>query len=452
MAASGKSATPDVRQAAASSAQEGSWLYQQLRPDSAAANLCLGFRVDGPLQLAALRAAWLAVLQRHEVLRTNLVEVDGRPLQQILPVTGAGLRLLDLTGAAAGEAELWCAKWARRPFQLAHDPLAWLYILRLEPQRHLVLLIAHRAVADERSMSILVRDLSSGYASAVIDGTARVAAAELPVRYCDYVGRQRPPAHQRGVDWWTATLSHRVRAAPPAGPGRPRAVSERAGRLGFRWGAELGRELGRFCLATGHPPAAVLSAGCQAVLPRHGRRRQLEVGIRVAGRCHPDLANLVGPLDDLVVIGTEPTGRRSFAELVAATDRGRRQAIQERSSSLGRWERALGADREPGSLALCDVVIAVADGPPAGLSISDAAVHRFEIHSGALSSDLALRVDRLDTVSGTLGYRTDLLDPAGAAGLLDRLRSLLSAGLREPAARLDELSAREVPAPGSFAG
>ncbi|WP_075907316.1 condensation domain-containing protein [Actinomadura sp. CNU-125] len=70
----------------ASAAQRGLWLEERLRGPSASYALPLGLRLTGPVDAAALDAAFRDVVARHEALRTLLVEgPDGLPVQHVLP-------------------------------------------------------------------------------------------------------------------------------------------------------------------------------------------------------------------------------------------------------------------------------------------------------------------------------------------------------------------------------
>ncbi|MEV1176803.1 amino acid adenylation domain-containing protein, partial [Nonomuraea sp. NPDC049784] len=78
--------------------QQRLWFLDQLEPGSSEFNTPLALRLAGALDVAALSAALDAIVERHEVLRTRLVAVDGVPHQVIDPPSGFGLALTDLSG------------------------------------------------------------------------------------------------------------------------------------------------------------------------------------------------------------------------------------------------------------------------------------------------------------------------------------------------------------------
>ncbi|MEU8033184.1 beta-ketoacyl synthase N-terminal-like domain-containing protein, partial [Streptomyces sp. NPDC049099] len=59
--------------------QERMWFHHQLDPTTTLYNLPGASRYRGPLDVETFRLAWEDLARRHEVLRSNLVEADGRP-------------------------------------------------------------------------------------------------------------------------------------------------------------------------------------------------------------------------------------------------------------------------------------------------------------------------------------------------------------------------------------
>ena len=63
-------------------AQQRLWFLNQLEPESSAYNERSALRLDGPLDITALRGALTAIIERHEVLRTTYAMTDGGESEQ----------------------------------------------------------------------------------------------------------------------------------------------------------------------------------------------------------------------------------------------------------------------------------------------------------------------------------------------------------------------------------
>ena len=76
--------------------QEQLWFLGRLDPTSTAYHLPRAVRLKGPLDVAALREAFAALVARHDILRTTFHDDDGQPRQRVLPVGRFALPLHDL--------------------------------------------------------------------------------------------------------------------------------------------------------------------------------------------------------------------------------------------------------------------------------------------------------------------------------------------------------------------
>ena len=142
-------------------AQQRLWFLNRLEGPSATYNIPIALRLEGDLDVVALEAALADVVARHESLRTIFLEAeDGTPFQEILPAEQARPPLF-IEAVAESELATRLAQGASTAIDLSREiPLrAWL--LRLEPQRHVLLLVLHHIAGDGWSLGPLCRDLGA---------------------------------------------------------------------------------------------------------------------------------------------------------------------------------------------------------------------------------------------------------------------------------------------------
>ena len=65
-------------------AQQRLWFLEEFEPGSANYNIPAAVRLVGRLDKDALQASLNEIIQRHETLRTAILTLDGKPVQQIL--------------------------------------------------------------------------------------------------------------------------------------------------------------------------------------------------------------------------------------------------------------------------------------------------------------------------------------------------------------------------------
>ncbi|GIH66867.1 hypothetical protein Msi02_76840 [Microbispora siamensis] len=436
-----------------SCAQDELWFRQTLVPDSPAHTLCRAYHVRGDLDVAALRSAWRAVVRRHDILRTTLVVVDGLPVQSIAPDGAApeafsdlgAIALLDAAPHAAEAAVAGLgAELAGRPMDLAAGPLARLAVARLAPGEHAVLLLAHEAVADDRSMAILANELSAAYAAEAGGRPAHEVLPPASAQYADYArwqhDRRTTPEFRRLLEWWTARLRPLPpRLSLPADRARPAGPCWRGGIEPFTWTGEA-PALAALAEAEGTTPDIVVLAAFLCLLHRLGGERTVAVGLPVSARPRPEFAGLVGPFRNDLVLCADLSGRPGFREVLRRTARAEREASAHAELPFDQLARALEIDHDPRTPPLCDVMFVRGDAPGRPLALPGLAVREVRVHNGAATADLTLTVGTAaPAVTGFLGYRADLFEPASVRLLLGQLRTLLAAALRDPGLPVDEL-------------
>ena len=133
------------------------------------------------------------IVNRHEVLRTRIVEIDGQPFQEIVPNVTIELPVVDLShlpqDQSTAEAEGLLAEDARQPYNLAEAPLMRAKLLRLDEQEYVFVLNFHHIVCDGSSLVIFYHELATLY-EVFSDGKVS-ALPPLPVQYADYAVWQR---------------------------------------------------------------------------------------------------------------------------------------------------------------------------------------------------------------------------------------------------------------------
>src|SRR5262249_22526073 len=135
---------PDAESYPLSFNQQRLWFLDRLQPGSAAYNLPVALRLQGPLRLAALARALAGVAERQTTLRTVFSGTqgeEGTAVQSILPPSPpAPIPLADLAAlpeeAREGEVRRRLREEASRPFDLERGPLFRFSLLCLGPEDH----------------------------------------------------------------------------------------------------------------------------------------------------------------------------------------------------------------------------------------------------------------------------------------------------------------------------
>ena len=153
------------------------WFLRQLSP-ALPTHVVRALAVDGDLDPAVLQSVVNDMVSRHEILRTNVAEVDGVAVPLTAGSSWLPVRTLDLRGvpvdAADGELRRHVETESRTPFELGSGLLLRVSLVRTgdmkapDPRRraadrHLILVVMHQLVADERTVELLLDELAVRY-------------------------------------------------------------------------------------------------------------------------------------------------------------------------------------------------------------------------------------------------------------------------------------------------
>jgi amino acid adenylation domain-containing protein len=304
-------------------AQRRLWLIDRLEPGTAAWNMPFPLRLRGALDVRALERTLAELVRRHESLRTVFPDVDGEPVQRILPAGPRPLPVVDLRGLPAGAREAasrrLLAEETLRPIQLARGPLLRSTLLRAADDEWALLLTLHHIGSDGWSMNVLLREFAALYGAAVRGEPSPLP--ELPVQYADYAAWQRGwltgDALEAQLAFWRGALA----GAPPLlelPAGRPRSAVQRhrGATRAVLLPTELTGRVQALGMQEGTTPFMTLLAAFAILLARYTGETDVVVGTPIAGRTRPETEGLIGYFLNTLAVRTDLSGDPTFRELL----------------------------------------------------------------------------------------------------------------------------------------
>ncbi|MEV5761071.1 amino acid adenylation domain-containing protein [Streptomyces tendae] len=454
-------AAPRPARVPLSHAQQRLWFLQHLEGPSDAYNVPISLDLTGELDQEALRLALADVVDRHESLRTVVVEDGSGAAHQVVlgrEQTRVPLAVEHLASDAEVDARMRRA--AGYVFDLASEiPLrATLFEVGEgeSTDRWALLLLTHHIASDAWSRGILIRDLVAAYAARTTTGRAP-DLAPLPVQYADYslwqrsvLGSEDDPASEatRQLDHWKRALSGLPEELSlPFDRPRPAVASYRGDRVAFDLPQDVYERLVRVGREQGASLFMVLQAGLAALLTRLGAGTDIPLGTPIAGRTDDALDDLVGFFVNTLVLRTDTSGDPTYAELV---DRVRAESLAAYAHQDLPFERLVEAVNPERSLSRHPLFQTMLSFDNAGRAASHAelaglAVSGRTLGAPAAKFDLSFELaerpagpDRAAGLSCALDYSTDLFDRGTAQDVADRFVRVLTALADDPGRRIGE--------------
>jgi len=433
-----------------SSLQEQLWFLDRLAPGRRAYNVSRTFRLAGPVDVAALERAFGDVVRRHEILRTVFAVDDTGPVQKVLAQGQARLAVDDLRSLPEDRREAEALRRAeetiRAPYDIERGPLVRLQLLRLAEEDHLLVLGLHHTCADGWSRPIFWRDLAAYY-NAHLEGRP-ADLAELPLQFGDFAVWQRrlieSPEFQPHLEYWIEHLRGLQPLELVTDRPRPTTPTFDSDSITTTLDRDVLDGLRALAERSNGTLLMVLLAVFKAVLARHTGQSEIVIGTATTGRPMQELAPLVGPFINILVLRTDVSGDPTFAELLERTKQTTVEAWQHRSVPFEQVVGAVQPERDPSrnplyqvGLQLLDASTSDAVAPPQfqGLQLEEVEV---EVHGHPLELSLTATMGEhgLDLHAD---YATDLFDRARIARLLAHLERVIRAVVADDGLRVSEL-------------
>lgn len=437
---------PELREPVLSPAQRRLWFIARADGPSSAYNIPVAVRLEGALDVAALRGAVADVAARHAILRTVYPDRDGAPYPRVLPSEDCPP---PFTVADVDPSELPRAvddAVGHRFDPVRQTPLrVWLF--RVNAEHHVLVVLLHHIAADGWSIGPFCRDLSQAYG-------ARRRGEEpewdpLHMSYLDYaawhnrlLGSNTAPTElcmqQRA--YWREALSDlpeelrlpydRARLARPTSP---------AGVVDGALGADLHARLVEVARTEHATITMALQASVAVLLHRHGAGIDVPLGGVLSGRGDEALDDLVGFFINTHVLRYDISGDPAFGELLARVRSAHLAAFEHSDLPFDRVVEAVNPSRSVARHPLFQTMVVVQPGAGSGLSLDGVEASRWPVRPTVAKFDLNFTFwERRDTASAPAGiemrleYNQELFDRDTAESLADRLTQLIDGLCRHP--------------------
>nr|QIE08767.1 non-ribosomal peptide synthetase [Nocardia sp.] len=417
--------------------QRRMWFLQTRDTDDTALNICVAYRLTGPLDADRLHAAFDTVVARHDILRTTYgADTDGTPFQVFTTDTRAEWSAHDLAELAESARELRVEVLAQRqfarPFDLGADLPLRASLIRTGADEHVVLFTIHHICWDDDSWAVFFTELNAAYRS----GTA--AAADT-VQFAALAPTAEPA--EDDVAYWREAL--RPLPEPLELPGSAAANPRRhAERRTHRLPADIVTRTEQFAREQAATPFMVLLAGFDALVHRYTAADDFLVSIPVTDRPAGTEA-LIGYFGNTLLLRAGIGDRDDFAALVAAVRDTCTEAFARRGVGIDRVVREANPDRVAGRDGLDQLVrlgFSVRKSAD-GFAIDGVTSTQLELGAAGAQVPLAFAVvlDNDGTAVVEAEYQTDVLSEALVDQLLVHFGQLLDSALRDPRRRLGDL-------------
>ena len=422
--------------------QESLWFIDQLE-GSRSYHLPMAVKIVGKVNLDALNNSLKSLLDRHEVLRSVIVEKKGYRHQYPLSADNWDLNLVDVVGFQSEERlQNELAKFIGIPFDLTKDFMLRATLVKVSPSEHVLVLVVHHMAFDAWSKTVLINDLFDFYKAYHKGKDAELQP--LPIQYADYAIWQKDQFEKSAkekVQYWKNKLDGVVSLQLPKdfSPGIP----SQAGAVGqFLIPSPLVDKLKRLSIEKGATLFMTLLAGFKALLYRYSALEDVCVGTAIAGREEPETEGMIGYFINTLPLRTQVSGKSSFLDLLGRVKATTLEAFEHKEVPFEKVVAEVGAERSKHQNPLFQVMFNYQNVPPPLLRDIDG-LHLSAMDLPHSHSKFELTFSLSDNpkgLEGTVEYRTDLYHSHTIENMISHYLQLLQSLVMDPNKNVGELN------------
>ena len=417
--------------------QQGMLFYTLEANDAALYLNQMAVSVQG-LDVARFIAAWNAVIERHEILRSGFWSASSlaEPLQLVYKHASIAVQQLDWQGREVQPQQLQqqVDLDAAQGFDLLAAPLMRLTLVQLDAQTHYLIWTSHHILMDGWSSSRLLGEVLEHYSGQPL--------APKHGRYRDYIAWLKAQSQQTLEHFWRAQLqdfSGPTMLASSIAPA-PTAGLEGHEALYLKWDKEQTRQLRDQAQRLRITPNTLIQATWLLLLQRFTGQATVCFGATVAGRpaslAHAD--EMLGLFINTLPIIQTPDPRQTVADWLAqlqSCNLGIRDHEHASLADIQRWSGNSGQ-------ALFDSII-VFENHPLDERLDQASQHDLQFGEvsarGVTDFAMDLAVMLKDTLTIEFMYLRNRFSAAASEQIRRSYEALLLALLNNPHATLGSL-------------
>ncbi|MDN3546955.1 non-ribosomal peptide synthetase [Mucilaginibacter aquaedulcis] len=424
-------------------AQQRLWFLNRLEGQSSSYNIPEAIKIEGVLNKDALQSAFTEIINRHEILRTNFHDVDGKAYQ--LVKEAQPFIIPTVTIADKGEQLFYelIANEAAKSFDLQYDQLIRAILIAVSEEEHILFVNMHHIVSDGWSSGVFINELITLYQAYASGDTSPLSP--LPIQYADFACWQRTLKnehfYERQLSYWKNKLS----GAPfildlPTDKPRPAIRTENGSAYRFTVSAEVSAKLRNLSNKQGATLFMTLLSAYSLLLSRYSRQNNLLIGSSIANRNRKETEALIGFFVNIIVYRVELSVADNFLALLEQVKQLAFEAYAHQDIPFDQVIDELQPERDMSYSPIFQVAFNMQNMPMPAFEIPGLRITPKDLIRPIAKYDLYLSMEDTDTgLKGIMEYNNDLFLPSTIEQMAGHFIGLLEKVSENPKQNLKTL-------------
>jgi acyl transferase domain-containing protein/acyl carrier protein len=391
-----------------SSAQLRIYILHRMDMESKGYNIPFVFELKGNVEPSKLEYSFKKLIKRHESFRTAFIMTPRGPAQVIHDDVDFSVEYLvcNETGVPGILANFV------RPFDLETPPLMRIGMIKIDQDKHILILDIFHIITDGVSFDILLEEFNSIY-QAIANGNES-ELAPLRIQYKDYAEWQKRLQQVgnfiRQKEYWEKEFEEEIPVLElPVDYARPAVQSFEGNSINFEINNETSSALKALALEAGATLYMVLLALYTIHLSRLTGQDDIVIGSPVAGRRHADLEKIIGMFVNTLALRNYPVGEKIFRDFLEEVKEKTLKAFENQDYQYEDLVEKVAVTRDTSRNPLFDTMFALQNTVSQKIDFHDMKFIPYEFEDKTSKFDLSLNgVEIEEKLLFTLEYSTKL--------------------------------------------
>ncbi|KAA8746362.1 non-ribosomal peptide synthetase [Paenibacillus sp. UASWS1643] len=434
---------PEQRYYELSHAQKRVYILTEMDSQSNNYNILGTWELQGVLHPEVLKEAFQQIINRHQGLRATFVLVDGTPVQQIAEKAALDYSYLDVSAMQEKERkdaiQSIVRHEAEKSYDLENGPLMQLTLVKIAPQRHMLLVAQHHIISDGWSLGLLMKELGDIYETLLQGKVPETMQTELdPTDYFAWHNRM-VELNQKSRKYWLDKLAGELPALElPTDFIRPVMQTYHGDTKLLTISPEMTRLLEGMSQKHGVSLFMTLLAVFKVLLYKLTGTRDIIVGSPIAGRNHAT-EKMIGMFVNTLALRTQLDSTESFTDLLEKVKETALEGYEHQEYPFDRLVDELHPERDISRTPIFQVMMGMAN-LPLELQLKDLKIQEMIQEHTVAKFDLTLHVfERSEALLVYFEYNTDLFRLETIQRFMKYFERLLEVLSLNPSRKLNEV-------------
>ncbi|MED4400360.1 non-ribosomal peptide synthetase, partial [Metabacillus fastidiosus] len=348
---------------ATSPAQKRMYMLSMMENNRGAYHIPMALFVEGEIEIHKLENAFRKFINRHESLRTGFELINDELVQKIydhvdfkLEYDNADATLTD-NESLMNLTSQYC-KESTIPFDLSKPSLMRAKIIKVEKNKHILVVNFHHIISDGVSQGILMNEILELYNNQ--------ALPEVKVQYKDFVEWNNEYNESKEIkkqeQYWLEIYNNLPpQLELPYDYKRATMDTTEGGNVYFHLDSSLSKKVRNIAKETGSTLYMLMLSAYYILLNKYTGKSDIVVGTAASGRMHQDLQDVFGVFVNTLALRNNVEGESSFREFLEQVKKNTIAAFENSEYQFDELIRNIDYERDSNRNPLFDTMFVLED-------------------------------------------------------------------------------------------